>query len=266
MITFCPVPDENLIAKLLDDRRLNAQRTESAAILKWLRHPVRYARFQSAGYCVMWVHNLDALAVYCNAMLREWLHRGFAMGQSKFEESVLGCEDEVQFPGWWGDPRLHSNHRVALLTKFPEHYGQFGWKEQPAPNGKYNYVWPQWNQEISAWELRPPKAGTSTPRASSRASVNNLEKKGTFRKTRTKGASTPRAASSASVINLDKKRRQRVKRKQHAIKDDTVKDDTVKEVWQENNIQAAVQQTHQGIWMLPLRSRSSTTRLDLDSD
>merc|ERR1739848_870526 len=143
-ITFCPLPSVNDIARLLDDKRLNAQRTESGAILKWLRNPTRYARFQSAGFCVMWAYNLEALAVYYNAMLREWLARGFNAVESKFEESVLGREREVTFPGWWGNSLLHTNHRIALLTKFPEHYGKFGWSEKPAVDGKYTYIWPEW--------------------------------------------------------------------------------------------------------------------------
>mmetsp|Transcript_116537 Transcript_116537/g.206065 ORF Transcript_116537/g.206065 Transcript_116537/m.206065 type:complete len:240 (-) Transcript_116537:190-909(-) len=165
MITFCPVTDVVAIAKLLDDKRLNASRTESGAILKWLRNPERYSRFQTAGFCVMWAYNLEALAVYYNAMLREWLDRGYNVIESRLDESVVGRESEINFPGWWGNPLLHSNHRIALLTKFPEHYGKFGWSEKPAPDGEYTYMWPEWNAEAEDWILRPPKAGQSRPRS-----------------------------------------------------------------------------------------------------
>lgn len=231
MITFCPVPDENAIAKLLDDKRLNAQRTESGAILKWLRDPGRYARFQSAGFCVMWVYNLEALAVYYNAMLREWLRRGFSVDRSKFEESVLGRENEVEFPGWWRDTRVHSNHRIALLTKLPEHYGKLGWTEQPAPDGDYNYIWPEWNPEAAVWELRPPKAGTSTPKSASRALARKQAKVG----------------------------RRPAKRKQRAGQDAAAR-----EAWQDEVIHAGLQQGRR-VWRRSLSGRStSTAAIDLD--
>merc|ERR1712146_312008 len=79
--------------------------------------------------------------------------------------NVVGREDAVQFPGWWGNPSLHSNHRIALLTKFPEHYGTLGWVEQPATDGNYNYIWPEWNAETQDWVLRPPKSIQSKPKS-----------------------------------------------------------------------------------------------------
>merc|ERR1719223_613799 len=164
MITFCPIADLEAIAKLLDSVRLNAQRTEAGAILKWLHNPDRYKRFLQSGFCTMWARNLEALAVYYNAMLREWLRRGGKTLVSQFDESVLGREDEVQFPGWWGNEELHKNHRLALLCKDPEHYSQFF--TEPVPEDRlYDYVWPAWDADGNTWILRPPKAGRSTPKS-----------------------------------------------------------------------------------------------------
>lgn len=166
MITFCPIPDLEGIARLLDDARLNAQRTEAGAILKWLRNPERYARFQKSGYCTMWQGHEEALAVYYNAMLREWLRRGGKTVVSDFDDSVLGREDEVDFPSWWKDERLHTNHRVALLCKDPEHYGQFFCEAMPEDR-VYNYIWPEWDAQLRIWNFRPPKAGKSMPKSRS---------------------------------------------------------------------------------------------------
>jgi len=164
MITFCPLADLEAIARLLDDVRLNSQRTEAGAILKWLRNPDRYARFQKSGFCTMWARNLDALAVYYNAMLREWLRRGGKTVISEFDVTVLGREDEVEFPSWWEDERLHRNHRVALLCKDPQHYGRF-FAEAVPEDGVYDYIWPDWDLQSETWILRPPKAGKSTPKS-----------------------------------------------------------------------------------------------------
>jgi hypothetical protein len=48
-------------------------------------------------------------------------------------------------PPWFGNERLHSSHRAALLYKNPEWYGRFGWKEKPAvpdAKGRLPYYWP----------------------------------------------------------------------------------------------------------------------------
>jgi len=48
-------------------------------------------------------------------------------------------------PVGFGDERLHSSHRAALLYKNPEWYGRFGWSEHPAvpdSKGRLPYYWP----------------------------------------------------------------------------------------------------------------------------
>lgn len=158
MITFCPLADVEAIARLLDDVRLNAQRTEAWVILRWLRNPDRYSRFVASDTCSMWASSLDALAVYYNAMLREWLRRGGKTVKCKLEESVVGREDQVQFPGWWGNDQLHHCHRIALLCKDPEHYGQFF--SEPVPGDRfYDYVWPSWDEASATWIMRPNRLG-----------------------------------------------------------------------------------------------------------
>jgi hypothetical protein len=46
-----------------------------------------------------------------------------------FPRTVL---EEFVNPYWFGDTDFHSRHRAALLAKDPKWYGQFGWKEKPA--------------------------------------------------------------------------------------------------------------------------------------
>jgi hypothetical protein len=48
-------------------------------------------------------------------------------------------------PPWFGDERLHSSHRAALLFKNPGWYGKLEWVEKadnPDDNGKLHYWYP----------------------------------------------------------------------------------------------------------------------------
>ena len=46
-------------------------------------------------------------------------------------------------PWWLGNEEFHSSHRQTLLSKNPQHYGEYGWQEAP----KYEYWWPTENEE-----------------------------------------------------------------------------------------------------------------------
>eukprot|EP00567_Pseudictyota_dubia_P008161 CAMPEP_0197464162 /NCGR_PEP_ID=MMETSP1175-20131217/63770_1 /TAXON_ID=1003142 /ORGANISM="Triceratium dubium, Strain CCMP147" /LENGTH=255 /DNA_ID=CAMNT_0043000107 /DNA_START=260 /DNA_END=1023 /DNA_ORIENTATION=- len=172
MITFLPSPDFETSARLLDDKRLGAQRYEAWSILKWLRLPEEYPKLVRAGYCRMWEGYETALVRYTNAMLREWARRGKNNKELRPEDPERGLEEEngdsggnaVLMPPWMGCEELHSYHRHALIAKLPEHYGEFGWAET---GQKYNgsYPWPicleskdDANGKEGTWILRWPKS------------------------------------------------------------------------------------------------------------
>ena len=131
MITFVPVTDFKQIAEMLDDKRLGGQRTEAWAILKWLRDPGAYPKLVRAGYCAMWAGYEDALVLYVNAMLVEWARRGKKNEMLQPFAPTLGLSEvpHAAMPPWLGCEALHSYHRSALLAKLPQHYSQFGWRE-----------------------------------------------------------------------------------------------------------------------------------------
>jgi hypothetical protein len=84
----------------------------------------------------MWQGYGPELVRYGIAVCHEWLSRGYA-------DTCLQKILNARPPGgsnlpWLGDPAFHASHRAALLAKNPEHYGQFGWSEQP----QIKYVWP----------------------------------------------------------------------------------------------------------------------------
>jgi hypothetical protein len=132
MQTFLPYADFDRVVRCLDDRRLGKQRVEAYQVLNalanrasaWRRHPtVR-----------MWAGYEDALRLYMNACIREWVRRGF--NNNMLLATVQGAP---AMPPWFGDERLHASHRANLLRKDAAHYGRFGWTEDPS----MPYFWPE---------------------------------------------------------------------------------------------------------------------------
>lgn len=131
MQTFLPYEDFEETATVLDWRRLGKQRVEAQQILNalegrtsgWINHPA--AR--------MWRGFEPALRRYRNAMIREWVARGY---RNTMEITRSG--GRVRMPPWMGDQGFHASHRSNLLRKDPEFYGQYGWREGP----DLPYVWP----------------------------------------------------------------------------------------------------------------------------
>lgn len=130
MQTFLPYPDFRRSAACLDTRRLGKQRLEAAQILNvlrgvsngWASHPaVR-----------MWRGHEAALAAYMNAIIDEWVGRGYRNSMVKAHVS------RYRPPSWLGNEEFHASHRSNLLRKDPEHYSRFGWEEGPG----LPYVWP----------------------------------------------------------------------------------------------------------------------------
>jgi hypothetical protein len=131
MQTFLPYPDFQRSAQVLDYRRLGKQRVEAMQILKvlsgqskgWVNHPaVR-----------MWRGHETALQAYYNAVVEEWVRRGYNNNMPL--EAVSQCG--YMYPPWLND-EFCASHRSNLLRKDPEFYGEFGWSE---PND-LPYMWP----------------------------------------------------------------------------------------------------------------------------
>ncbi len=131
MQTFLPYPDFARSAACLDDRRLGKQRVEALQILNALRDPLNGWRHHPAVH--MWRGYEDALRLYMNAVIAEWVRRGFRNAMPLAE--VRG---RPAMPPWLGDPAFHASHRSNLLRKDPAYYARFGWTEPP----DLPYVWP----------------------------------------------------------------------------------------------------------------------------
>jgi len=146
MQTFVPLANGFAeCARVLDRQRLGQQRVEALQIFNALQSTTHGWRNHPA--VTMWRGHEIALCAYGLAMCHEWASRGYTdnLGRNfadRIKQLSGGSLDEViaklVYPAWWGDDRIHSSHRAALLCKDRKHYSQFGWQEQPV----LNYVWP----------------------------------------------------------------------------------------------------------------------------
>jgi len=137
MQTFLPYPDFRKSFEVLDDKRLGKQRVEAYQIISaitgrprkdgkpykgWVNHPCT----------ILWENNINALRLYYNDCIDEWVSRGFR--NTMEYETIVG---EFTLPEWVGNDLIHSSHRSNLLRKDYEYYSKFGWLE----SDDLPYVW-----------------------------------------------------------------------------------------------------------------------------
>lgn len=133
MQTFLPFDDFKKSVEVLDYRRLGKQRVETFQVLNvllgrtdshgWRNHPVTR----------MWRGYEEAMKVYQNLTIAEWVKRGYKNTMS-FE---VVDESNVVMPSWFGNYDFHRSHRSNLLRKNFEYYSQFF--NDPVD---LEYVWP----------------------------------------------------------------------------------------------------------------------------
>lgn len=126
--TFVPYWNMRKIAKTLDYKRLGKQRVEGYQIWRtlkgvthgWKNHPA----------VLSWKGYEDALALYTNTMIREWIRRGY-----KNTMKFLVHPKKVVLPWWWGWEPVRLSHMSNLKRKDPEYYS-FDIRND------YDYIWP----------------------------------------------------------------------------------------------------------------------------
>jgi hypothetical protein len=133
MQTFLPYSNLELSVKVLDYRRLGKQRVETFQVLNilldrtptkgWRNHPVTR----------MWSGYEEALKLYQNHTISEWIARGYK-NTMKFEEVD---PQTVIMPPWFGEEEFHRSHRSNLLRKDYEYYSQYFSEESDL-----EYLWP----------------------------------------------------------------------------------------------------------------------------
>lgn len=139
MQTFLPLPNYYESMRCLDKSRLGNQVWREGMTLirgRWKNHPA----------CKMWIGHEYHLGLYLLAGWQVLLERGKEYVELRKKiEIEMEKHSDTGAPKWFGNDKLHSSHRKALLYKNQEWYSQFGWSESPdVPNeqGKLNYWWP----------------------------------------------------------------------------------------------------------------------------
>jgi hypothetical protein len=122
MQTFLPYSDFADCAVVLDDKRAGKQRVEAMQILNILCDRTQTKGWRNHPAVLMWKGYENALKLYYNTMLTEWINRGF-VNNMPFEK----IEGEVVMPPFIGDYAFHVSHRSNLLRKDEDYYSNFEW-------------------------------------------------------------------------------------------------------------------------------------------
>ena len=134
MQTFLPYPNFEKSLKCLDSRRLGKQRVEAHQILNIILGRINKKGWKNHPAVKMWKKNPNALKLYFNNSLEEWILRGYK-NNMKFEK----IRGKIISPKWLGNRKFHASHRSNLLRKNKEFYSKFKWKEKT----NIDYVWPE---------------------------------------------------------------------------------------------------------------------------
>ncbi|QDP67969.1 MAG: hypothetical protein Unbinned657contig1001_11 [Prokaryotic dsDNA virus sp.] len=123
MQTFMTTYDYRTVAKELDYRRLGKQRVEGMQTHNQLtkgkggykHHPIN----------AMWKGYESSLAEYTNAMINEWISRGYNNTMELIEccsdyQGILECFHKK--PEWVYSESLHLSHKSNLLRKDYDYY------------------------------------------------------------------------------------------------------------------------------------------------
>ena len=130
MQTFLPYSNFQKTAEVLDYRRLGKQRVEGMQIINTILNP-KQKGWQKHPIVIMWTPYVQALMLYTNTMINEWVKQGYNNNMKLYEIR------SIQFPHWLGKKSFHSSHRANLLRKDYDYYSKYEWKENP----ESPYVW-----------------------------------------------------------------------------------------------------------------------------
>lgn len=133
MQTFLPYADFIESVKVLDYRRLGKQRVETFQVLNVLLDRTSTKGWRSHPVTRMWAGYEEALKLYQNYTILEWIDRGYN-NNMKFEQLD---HDKIIYPPWFGKEEFHRSHRSNLLRKDYEYYSEYF--DEPSD---LEYYWP----------------------------------------------------------------------------------------------------------------------------
>lgn len=135
---YLPYPDFNLVAKCLDNKRLNKQITEAKQVYTQNRYG--FGGQGNRKPYLMWYGYEYYLLVYIRDLYFEWNRRwrDNERGGVPLHKAGDYCLQELNKqdlhpikPDWFNNLAIYSTYRSALLYKDYNHYSKFGWSESP---------------------------------------------------------------------------------------------------------------------------------------
>jgi hypothetical protein len=126
-----PYKDFSSTFQCLDYRRLGKQRIEARQIYNIITGQQKSNGWKHHTIVKMWEGYENALALYHNLCIQQWIKRGY-----KNNMPLLEVKDIV-YPSWLGNENFHASHRSNLLRKDFTYYSKFGWKEE----NNLPYIW-----------------------------------------------------------------------------------------------------------------------------
>lgn len=125
MQTFLTYKSFKDTAKSLDNKRLGKQRVEALQILsvvQWYANPIgKTPAYFHHPACLQWIGHEGALRGYLNAMIDEWVRRGF---KNNMKRQELGDIPMIK-PWWMESPyiqEVNRTHRQRLMQKDLNYY------------------------------------------------------------------------------------------------------------------------------------------------
>lgn len=112
---------------------IGKQRVENMQVLNILLHRTETKGWRNHPVTLMWSGFESALQLYQNAILSEWIQRGYKNNIS-FEQ----IDSPVVFPSWFGLSEFHISHQSNLLRKDFSYYSAFF----PDVRPDIPYYWP----------------------------------------------------------------------------------------------------------------------------
>lgn len=133
MQTFIPYSSFEQSAKVLDYKRLGKQRVEARQIYNCLYVPNRWKNHPAVK---MWEEYTEALKVYTNIIIKEWIDRGYVNNMPFYEIN----EENLIMPWWLGNEDFHRAMRSRLIEKNRDFYLPLFPNDDKFNNCKY--LWP----------------------------------------------------------------------------------------------------------------------------
>ena len=133
--TFIPYSDFAKCAKVLDNKRLGKQRVEAKQILNILLGDTTTKGWRNHPVVKMWVGYENALITYYNAIVTEWIKRGY-----RNTMLIMKPSGRITMPWFIGNKSVHLSHQANLLRKDYTYYSKY-FKHVPKEYIKYTYIW-----------------------------------------------------------------------------------------------------------------------------